>query len=487
MKKLLMTMAASVAAIGLTYAEGEITEGAEGEATVQPTSLVEFTNTFNIGEDGDQTLGEQFNPDAEYEGAVIWQTDDKEGIVVTNATELSEDCHLKLETAKGAPLLRTFANYGTPPQEEGAADERTVTPIENQDVIVDAMISFTGFEEAPVPTEGEDKILVWMKAVDAEFDDEGKLVPGTGVTNLMITAGQIIDLETNRFEPFSTNVLENAEVNKEYRITIKSVGNIVTEEVTGGRLGFEVYIDRNLVSVPAQYWESRVEDYVNSGINITKVFPSLIAGTSLKAAGFEGTGTIDEVLVCAADSEDAPSFTQGGGEPGSDVTRNDPEVEFEGNVETVNGKLAAYLKNPFGDDANVLFDAYVGMFEAVLGAETGKVKIQLKQTAIEALKEEVNNLSTNATEGIARILTELASATGDVVQLTNIAVTPGLWYSVAAGSELDGMDEGRRTLAESATMTLDVPVVKDQQGKKSTKAFYKVLVNVTDNPPEPVE
>ena len=221
MKKLLMTMAASVAAIGLTYAE-DVPQ--ETEATI-----FEHCNDFGDEDNIGQNLGEVFNPDNAAWGAVIWKTSEKEGIIVTNKTGdvMDSEFHLKLETAKSAPLLRTFAALGEDSNEK---------PIETN-VVVDAMISFTGFEEAPVPTEGEDKILVWMKAVDAEFDENEELVQGTGITNLMITAGKLGEDSMNGY---ATYTIGDAEVGKEYRVTIKSIGNITGNIIDGGVLGFEV-------------------------------------------------------------------------------------------------------------------------------------------------------------------------------------------------------------------------------------------------------
>ena len=393
MKKLLMTMAASVAAIGLTYAEGEINEGAEGEATIQPTTLVELLNDFGETDGFEQKAGDVFNTDARPwgNGEVIWTTSEAESIVVD---KVDNNYRLKLETAKDAPLLRTFADYGTPPEGEGAVDERTITPIENQDVIVDAKITFTGFEEAPIPSD-EDKILIWMKAVDAEFDDNG-LINGTGVTNLMITAGQLGEdrLEENPLH-YEIALSEPAVVGKEYQVTIKSVGNIA-EVYQEGVLGFEVYIDGKQVKFSAA--ESDFWSGYTTGVQLDNVFPACVTGTTLKAAGFEGTGTIDDVLVCAADNEEmAPDFTLGGGDvviapiaPGGESEELDSEAAATELAQTINGAAdkSQYIIVPEGITASK--DTYLGMFEAV--ASGTKVSIQLTEAANAALQEEVDNL-----------------------------------------------------------------------------------------------
>lgn len=488
MKKLLMTMAASVAAIGLTYAEGEGgNDGGQGEAIAQPT-LVELLNDFGDTDGFEQNAGEVFDTDAAPwgNGEVIWTTSEAESIVVD---KVDNNYRLKLETAKDAPLLRTFADYGTAPEGEAAVDNRTITPIENQDVIVDAKITFTGFEEAPTPSD-DDKILIWMKAVDEEKDADGNVKSGTGVTNLCITAGQLAE---DRIEgPLSYDIVlsEPAVVGKEYQVTIKSVGNIA-EAYEEGVLGFEVYIDGKQVKFSAA--ESDFWTGYTVGTQLDNVFPALIAGTTLKAAGFEGTGTIDDVLVCAADNEEmAPDFTQGGGEvvvdpiaPGGEqFIELDDAVAATNLAETIN--LAAdksqYITVPAGITASK--GTYLGMFKAVV--EGTKVLINLTEEAEKALQEEVDNLSTNATTSVGAIISTIASATAD----TSLVITgqPGFWYSIKAGAELDGMVEGDRAMAADGTgaVTLTVPVIwdKDDNTKKSGKGFYRVLINLEDKKKE---
>lgn len=494
MKKLLMTMAASVAAIGLTYAEES--EGGQGEATVQPT-LVEFTDDF----EEEENLGASFNTEktrGDGEGYVIWTTKDAESVVVDSVTDEGgnvADVYLKLETAKDAPLLRTFADYGMPPND--GEDTREVKEIATN-LIVDANITFTGFEEHPTPS-AEDKILIWMKAVDAEFDDNG-LKDGTGVTNLCITAGKLdgdsgsvassyVDKNTQK-TCFYTHIIdlgEEAVVGKEYRVTIKSVGNIdALGAIEGGVLGFEVYIDGKQVKYKAantQFWGN----YGSETDAIDNVFPALIAGTTLKAAGFEGTGTIDDVLVCAADSEDAPSFTQGGGDvviapiaPGGESEELDTEADATELAGTINGAAdkSQYITVPAGIDKSK--NAYLRMFVAVASGK--KVSIQLTEDATNALQEVVNNLTTNATTSVAALLSTLASAgvEADDPVLNITGVKPGFWYSIESGAELNGMGEGDRVMADDdGAVTLTVPVIK-VEGQKSGKGFYRVLINLKD-------
>ena len=75
-------------------------------------------------------------------------------------------------------------------------------------------------------------------------------------------------------------------------------------------------------------------------------------------------------------------------------------------------------------------------------------------------------------EDVAESLSTVAAATGatDV----GVAAKPGLYYSIASGTSLEGMQErGTRVLATDTTVTLTIPA----PGTGTTAGFYKVIVS----------
>jgi len=94
---------------------------------------------------------------------------------------------------------------------------------------------------------------------------------------------------------------------------------------------------------------------------------------------------------------------------------------------------------------------------------------------------------------VATNLAAVASAAGlRSVNIPRASVTPGLYYSIAMVDDLSTADtaawtagEGTRVLAKDADEVVNLPISKPASG---TKAFYKIMINMTQKPapdPEP--
>lgn len=138
-------------------------------------------------------------------------------------------------------------------------------------VFFDANVKFTA-SETNVEVSPDDKLLVWLKGDDT-------------TTNLIVTAG-ILDergvVTTN--ETFVTDA--DVEADTWYRLTVKAA---VEKDVTT----FVVYIDGKQVSAT----------YKNS---VFYSFPSMVesgsdSGKLIEAAGFQGTGALDNVVWTKTD------------------------------------------------------------------------------------------------------------------------------------------------------------------------------------------
>lgn len=289
-----------------------------------------------------------------YEGSVGY-TYPTEGEAVRNPAlaGAGSSSYLAVETAKNSPLYRTLnGNNG-----ELAAVALTTN------VYVDTLVQFTGFEEPQSITAG--KIAVWMSAIEAEGTPA---VPGVGddpedpdyrapipaspdyvqgETNLYVSCGAI----NGEGEANATNikiVKDGLEVGKWYRLTVKAVDGIFLDAgITEGleqRLGFVVYIDGQAVGYArttaeknsvideavAEYLTTDAKALWNAGL----LFPALEAGVSLSAVGFEGTGSVDDLVI----DDVGPAFAWSIPEPpASDVTFTVPAIANATVVAKVDG------------------------------------------------------------------------------------------------------------------------------------------------------
>ena len=467
MKKLMTTVAASLMAVGFLYADN---------APALVESLVDFDNygSQDIGSDLLLNGADEFSRDQYY----LWYTTGTESWVVKNSVSEGDNADLFIETEKGVPLFRTLADLGEPPAE--GEDTRTmsaVTPEKN--VVFDTKICFTGFEEAPVPT-AVDKILVWMKATENSVGENDEIVAGE--TNLYVTASVLAENNTVVTNHFKVNI-ENVEfeVGKEYQITVKSIGNIWDAEnsgIEGTRIGFLVYVDGTLIAnsddnaaaLGAVLADSEIlgkyEDLMDY------IFPSLTNDLTLKAVGFEGTGSIDDLAIAYADNDElCPEFAKDASDEPVDppaptvdpiapgATKECADADVASDVaDIINAAKATYITAPTGIEAA----AYSANFEAV--ANGNVVSIQLTYDATTNLQSQADNEVTAAS---------IISAALDSGYLT-IKGTPGFYYSVSSTDDLDdGFTESARVRAdaEGDVENLEVPQYEGS-------GFYKLNVNI---------
>ncbi len=177
---------------------------------------------------------------------------------------------------------------------EGAALTNSVT---GGGVVVDQLVRFSTSDE--VPTIGENaKIVVWMKE---EFDENNEAT----ATNLYVTAYDNTNGCATNIPVTVANV--NWEIGKWYRLTIKSLGNVM-EEGQSERGGFLVFID----GLAATYASDVIDltkiktgdSLVNSFATSKKLFLSLKESSEIAKLIYEGSGAIDDLVV----DETGPAF-----------------------------------------------------------------------------------------------------------------------------------------------------------------------------------
>ena len=184
------------------------------------------------------------------------------------------------------------------------------TPCEittNKTIYFDSLVQFTVNEDdqPTIQTNAEgicvDKLAVWLKGGD------------NGTTNLMITAGFFDEaLSQQNYVGVSNYVVqtESIEAGTWYRLTIEAVPLLPEAAPGEGYLGFYVYINgtRVTASQPRVYNNTTISNFLSeaTGVAVAQIdnenelFPSLVpyskpGCTSLSCAGFEGTGSIDDL------------------------------------------------------------------------------------------------------------------------------------------------------------------------------------------------
>lgn len=229
--------------------------------------------------------------------------------------------YLSLST-EGGTLWRSInrANVMTVTDEEGGTSSIEWTAGEPQTVrdtglYIDTMVQFTPTEDGSEPELGDDaKLAIWLNVAQAE--------DGTATTNLCVRAGYADDDGASTSVVPTNYVLtctKNIEAGNWYRLTVKTIADLSgtgkTEGWDGGILGFQIYLDSELLSASEPTFGEGYIEAVSGLISeeeLTKLssktlFPSLKGNESvwqLSAVGFKGSGAIDDFCV----TDEPPSF-----------------------------------------------------------------------------------------------------------------------------------------------------------------------------------
>lgn len=176
-------------------------------------------------------------------------------------------------------------------------------------VFLDQLVKFTGYEEAPTLAAGT-KIAVWMSGIEAE-GTEGEDGYIAGETNLYVTCAKVAE---GQVEPVALKLAAPGnkawETDKWYRLTIKWIddiygGNGVSDPAnTHARAGFIVYIDGTQVASSDAAAKSLIE-YTNEMGTTAKslmaggqLFPAVDAtNVDFASVGYQGIGSIDDIIL----------------------------------------------------------------------------------------------------------------------------------------------------------------------------------------------
>ena len=216
-----------------------------------------------------------------------------------------------------------YINLDAPERIERTAtnelEENLPKSVDLDGVYVDTMVQFTTTYERPeintnLTDNGKlDKIAIWLYAPDGDDNKYGD------ETNLVVTAGYIEGTRSVAKDYVIPNTNIEIEPGKWYRLTVKAIGGMTNSSNTFP--GFVVFIDGEAVCTTEGKWDTAVDagDYAKEvANNLTTaaakwnddgaLFPSIdissTARDTFTAAGFIGTGAIDDVTITA----EAPAF-----------------------------------------------------------------------------------------------------------------------------------------------------------------------------------
>lgn len=244
--------------------------------------------------------------------------------------------YLKLSTGTNS-LNRLFSNSGA---------------VDPSPVFIDQVIKFTGFEEVQSNFVAGTKIALWLEAIE---DDEDTAEVNEATTNLYAAVGQVsgggVTLKNVKIEG-------TYEVDKWYRLTIRSIGNIMGEGILPASLnGFAIYIDGAPVSIVAEDRANLIDVYIGlvpkarALYDNGQLFPSMDASsTTLTSVGYQGMGAIDDLIV----DNIGPEFAQ--------------IVDFR--IAGITGASVVSVSN-LTDGVELTADPSTGMFSVVPGTLVG--------------------------------------------------------------------------------------------------------------------
>lgn len=364
MKKLMTMVAAVATSLGL-FAAVDFTTSVNSDLSARNPG---DTNIVGVDDDGEGDSNIHWWDDA-YTASGYEQP-----AVVSNDTVVGN--YLKIEADNA--LLRTFDNVTVG---QDAAEYDPIN-IDAHGVFVSTKVRLTGFDsDLEVPADNTNKLFVWLKAVDAEGDEEG-------VTNLMVTCGS-----WNLDEVTPTNYVLTAEgfeakVGEWVELTIRA------DQGEENIPAFKIYINGK---------QAKGDDTITS-------FQSLLGGKStdvaLSATGFKGTGDINYVDLLTAN--DAPAFAA---DPTFLTLTWDANVDSItiDDVNVIEGKTSpyAYPIDAFGSDIS-----------ATIAYKTGSEKKAVTATNVADFNEAGNTVSFKVARYAEATLDVVSKFSRDEVELT---------------------------------------------------------------------
>ena len=186
----------------------------------------------------------------------------------------------------------------------------------------DQLVKFTGFEEEPTFA-ADTKIAVWMSAIETEGTPA---VPAQGEPQIENELGEMVDNpdyvppvppsddyiagETNLYVQVGTGTAARKVQIKGsfatetwYRITIKSLGNVIDPSTGSQQAGFLVFINgesaeivddnKEYYGVPGNLLPT-AKDYYDKGLLFTAIDTTSV---TLAKVGYQGIGAIDDVIL----------------------------------------------------------------------------------------------------------------------------------------------------------------------------------------------
>ena len=186
----------------------------------------------------------------------------------------------------------------------------------------DQLVKFTGFEEEPTFA-ADTKIAVWMSAIEQEGtpavpaqgepqikNEQGEMVDNPDYVPPVPPSDDYIQGETNLYVQVGTGTAARKVQIKGsfatetwYRITIKSLGNVIDPSTGSQQAGFLVFINgesaeivddnKEYYGVPGNLLPT-AKDYYDKGLLFTAIDTTSV---TLAKVGYQGIGAIDDVIL----------------------------------------------------------------------------------------------------------------------------------------------------------------------------------------------
>ena len=263
MKKLMTMIAAVATAFGLYATDtGTSFEGVEAEGTLE-------SNTNVIKE----------LPDFQATALTYWANLDDTAVIKARDVALSNrpeqyDGQANiycLELATGTKVIERYAKAGG-----------GTTRITDGNLFFDSVVNMTAFEDEPtIPTDA--KIAVWLQ-------DTSDIEEATPATNLVVTINGENYIADGNWE----SILETWA-----RVTVKAL------KLGNGKIGFVVFVNSTIVTcTDLAYDMTGYNDNAKQYAGMKALFPFAGDDTTIKAAGFAGKGSVDDLVF----TETPPSF-----------------------------------------------------------------------------------------------------------------------------------------------------------------------------------